>query len=526
MGITGLLPFLKDFAEDIDLTSCRGSVIAVDAYIWLYKGGYCCPYQLVCGIPTSVHIDFLVKRAVHLLELGIRPILVFDGRSPVLKHATEEKRRAARLANKNRGMEELQKGNCANAFKFFKQAVRVEHLHAVKAIDICREKGIDCLVAPCEADSQLVYLQQSGLADYIISEDSDLLVAGDPEHTKVIYKYNIDTDQGELIRLKTVFERRDSKFAGFTMDMFRYMCIFSGSDYLPSLRNVGINRAYQAIKQAQDIVGAISIFRGRGCQVPEDYIENVTKALNCLMYQPVYDPYSFSLIPLRNTQNTGIDFQSFCGDFTDMTGLNLIHFVSGNILPSDGSSLSRNIPKINIIDTYQAHIHRLVPPSLPAQPPANTDRPMGVQHDVPAAARSHSVATGARLPTYTLPFKVIGAAHHRNLQDNLETGYQKMYDEKIGLAARLTPEPDNEYDKMAILVEIDWGDGFKPVGWIPSELTKFIHPILNEKEYLSVSVKHIKFRVLTNHVGFYITINVSKEGEWHKDVIRASKGVK
>ena len=39
-----------------------------------------------------------------------------------------------------------------------------------------------------------------------------------------------------------------------------------------------------------------------------------------------------------------------------------------------------------------------------------------------------------------------------------------MCDEKIGLAARLTPEPDNEYDKMAILVEIDWGNVFKPVG--------------------------------------------------------------
>ena len=116
-----------------------------------------------------------------------------------------------------------------------------------------------------------------------------------------------------------------------------------------------------------------------------------------------------------------------------MTGLNLIHFVSGNILPSDGSSLSRSIPKINIVDTYQAHIHRLVPPSLSAQPPADTDRPMGVQHDVPAAARSHSAASGARLPTYTLPFNVIGAVHHRNLQDNLEIGYQKMYDGKIGL---------------------------------------------------------------------------------------------
>ena len=246
---------------------------------------------------------------MHLLELGIRPILVFDGRSPVLKHPTEEKRRAARLANKNRGMEELQKENCANAFKFLKQAVRVDNLHAVKAIDICREKGIDCLVAPCEADSQLVYMQQSGLADYIISEDSDLLVAGDPKHTKVIYKYNVDTDQGELIPLKTVFERRDSKFAGFTMEMFRHMCIFSGCDYLPSLRNIGINRAYQAIKQAHDIVGAISIFRGRGCQVSEDYIENVTKALNCLMYQPVYDPYSFSLIPSEIPRTPGLIFR-------------------------------------------------------------------------------------------------------------------------------------------------------------------------------------------------------------------------
>ena len=103
-----------------------------------------------------------------------------------------------------------------------------------------------------------------------------MLVAGDPKHTKVIYKYNIDTDQEELIRLKTVFERRDSKFAGFTMEMLTYMCISSGCDYLPSLRNVGINRAYQAIKQSQHIVGAISIFRGRGCQVPKDYVEKMS----------------------------------------------------------------------------------------------------------------------------------------------------------------------------------------------------------------------------------------------------------
>ena len=109
------------------------------------------------------------------------------------------KRNEEQLDNKNRGMEELQKGNGANAFRLLKQVMRVELLHAVKAMEVCREKGIDCLVAPCEADAQLVHLQQSDLTDYIISEDSDLLIAGDPEHTIVIYKYIIDTDQGELI---------------------------------------------------------------------------------------------------------------------------------------------------------------------------------------------------------------------------------------------------------------------------------------------------------------------------------------
>lgn len=45
-------------------------------------------------------------------------------------------------------------------------------------IQECRKKGVDCIVAPYEADAQLAYLMKSGLAQAIISEDSDLLVYG------------------------------------------------------------------------------------------------------------------------------------------------------------------------------------------------------------------------------------------------------------------------------------------------------------------------------------------------------------
>lgn len=37
---------------------------------------------------------------------------------------------------------------------------------------------MDCIVAPHEADAQLAYLNQAGIAQIIITEDSDLILFG------------------------------------------------------------------------------------------------------------------------------------------------------------------------------------------------------------------------------------------------------------------------------------------------------------------------------------------------------------
>lgn len=41
-----------------------------------------------------------------------------------------------------------------------------------------RSQGVDCLVAPYEADAQLAYLNKAGIVQAIITEDSDLLAFG------------------------------------------------------------------------------------------------------------------------------------------------------------------------------------------------------------------------------------------------------------------------------------------------------------------------------------------------------------
>lgn len=45
-------------------------------------------------------------------------------------------------------------------------------------VQAARTHGVDCIVAPYEADAQLAYLNKAGLVQAIITEDSDLLAFG------------------------------------------------------------------------------------------------------------------------------------------------------------------------------------------------------------------------------------------------------------------------------------------------------------------------------------------------------------
>lgn len=49
---------------------------------------------------------------------------------------------------------------------------------ALELMHECRKLDVDCIVAPYEADAQLAFLNISGIADYVITEDSDLTLFG------------------------------------------------------------------------------------------------------------------------------------------------------------------------------------------------------------------------------------------------------------------------------------------------------------------------------------------------------------
>ena len=53
-----------------------------------------------------------------------------------------------------------------------------QYMSLALILQACRGKGVQCIVAPYEADAQLCYLMKSGITQVTITEDSDLLVYG------------------------------------------------------------------------------------------------------------------------------------------------------------------------------------------------------------------------------------------------------------------------------------------------------------------------------------------------------------
>lgn len=72
----------------------------------------------------------------------------------------------------------MKMGRNAEAKAILRRSVDVTHEMALQVIKKCHELNVDCIVAPYEADAQLAYLNTSGIADVVITEDSDLTLFG------------------------------------------------------------------------------------------------------------------------------------------------------------------------------------------------------------------------------------------------------------------------------------------------------------------------------------------------------------
>ncbi|XP_045161100.2 exonuclease 1-like [Mercenaria mercenaria] len=303
MGIQGLLPFLKKIHQPVNVAQFAGCTVAIDAYCWLHKGAFSCAEKLALGEKTDQYVYYCMKFINNLLSKNIKPVLVFDGCHLPSKKNVEKSRREKRELNKKKAAQFLREGKRAEARECLQRCIDITPEMALELMNTCRERGVDCIVAPYEADAQLAYLNKIGVAQVIITEDSDLLLFG---CEKVLFKMD-HAGNGILIERKRLNEVTAIQGGHYQFDKFRYMCILSGCDYLPSLSGIGLVRANKVFKIArqpdiEQLLKKLPTYLKSNISVPQEYIDGFVAANNTFLYQFVFDPLQRRLVPLNPYQ--------------------------------------------------------------------------------------------------------------------------------------------------------------------------------------------------------------------------------
>uniref|UniRef100_A0A182W3F5 Exonuclease 1 n=1 Tax=Anopheles minimus TaxID=112268 RepID=A0A182W3F5_9DIPT len=292
MGITGLLPFLEKASSACHLRDLRGKCVAIDTYCWLHRGAFACAERLARGDSTDMHIQYCLKYVQLLLSHNIKPILVFDGQHLPAKAATEAKRRESRDNARKRGAELLRQGRVEEARSFLRRCVDITHDMALQLIRECRKRGVDCIVAPYEADAQLAYLNRTDIAQYVITEDSDLVLFG---CNRILFKLDL-TGNGRLVEANKLHLAMGCREDRYKFEKFRYMCILSGCDYLDSLPGIGLAKACKFVLKTEDpdirraLAKIPAYLNMRQLSVTEEYKDEFLKADATFRHMVVYDP--------------------------------------------------------------------------------------------------------------------------------------------------------------------------------------------------------------------------------------------
>ncbi|KAM0843553.1 hypothetical protein ACQ4PT_057595 [Festuca glaucescens] len=275
MGVKGLTKLLADHApkamREQKFESYFGRRIAVDAsmviYGFLIVVGRTGAEMLTneAGDITS-HVLGMFNRTIRLLEAGIKPVYVFDGKPPEMKGGELAKRYAKRADATEELSKAVETGDAEAIEKFSKRTVKVTKQHNEDCKRLLRLMGVPVVEAPCEAESQCAALAKNDKVYAVASEDMDSLTFGAPRFVRHLMDPSSKKIPVMEFEVSKILEELE-----FTMDQFIDLCILCGCDYCDSIKGIGSVTALKLIREHGSIEGILENINKEKYHIPEDW---------------------------------------------------------------------------------------------------------------------------------------------------------------------------------------------------------------------------------------------------------------
>ena len=278
------------YREQVSIKAYENRVMAVDAFNILYQ--FLSSVRQADGTPLmdskgriTSHLSGCFYRNINLLENGIRPVYVFDGKPSRLKANTIRER----MEVKERAREELEiareKGDLERVRSL---SARVTYLTRDMVEDVKQlliALGIPYIQAPSEGEGQASYMCRTGQAYGVISQDYDCLLFGASRvfrnfttggRRKVPGRNIYVPVSPELLILEETLSRNE-----ITYDQLIDIGIMVGTDFNTGLARVGAKTALKLVKKYGNIQ---TVLKERG-----EVIENLEEIKDIFRKQNVIE---------------------------------------------------------------------------------------------------------------------------------------------------------------------------------------------------------------------------------------------
>ena len=240
------------------LAELSGKTLAIDAFNILYQ--FLASIRQEDGTSLmdfkgriTAHLSGLFYRNARLLESGIRPIYVFDGKAPSFKGATQEARAFARDEATRKWKEALEQEDLAGAKKYAQATSRLTGEMIEESKQLLGAMGIPFYQAPSEGEAQAAQLVRSGVAYATASQDYDALLFGSPflirnlsitGRRKVPRENRFVLVEPERIELQETLQQ-----LGLSHVQLLLIGILVGNDFNQGIRGVGPKTALKIVKE-------------------------------------------------------------------------------------------------------------------------------------------------------------------------------------------------------------------------------------------------------------------------------------
>ncbi|MFG1520125.1 MAG: flap endonuclease-1 [Thermoplasmataceae archaeon] len=279
----------------IKVKDFSGSIVSVDAYNILYQ--FLSSIRQPDGTPliddsgnVTSHLSGVFYRTVALLENGIRPVYVFDGKPSPLKNRTLDERRMIREKNKIELEQAITEGNEERIRSLSSRINYITREMVEETKLLLSYMGLPVVQAISEGEAQASIMSRDGVVQGVVSQDFDCLLFG---ARKVLRNFTFNGRRKlpgrniyvnvspEVIDLQETLEMNK-----ITREQLIDVGILVGTDFNLGLKRVGAKTALNLIRKYGNIK--------RVLQEKKTSIENLDAIKDLFLNPPASNDYKIA----------------------------------------------------------------------------------------------------------------------------------------------------------------------------------------------------------------------------------------